>query len=335
MNMKPLISIIIPVYNKAIYLNACIDSVVSQTLSDIEIIVINDGSTDKSREIIESYSDPRIRLFNIDNGGVSNARNIGIRNAEGEYILFLDADDTVDKDYCENLYRIFTSFESDIDILIFGVKKIFDDKTVKCIRLFKEGIVSTQEFRDTFMYEMCARDGIYGYISNKFTRTSFLRDNNLFFNTQLKLAEDLSFWLSAYGLSPRIAFSDYDGYNYLQNAENSSANSDQNIIQTLAIWQQCYEFLSPCNKENEKLLQQKFWGLFEVIFLEEDSITFKNIKSDLSKINGIIDRYPFLKTYTPDTMLKRKIKQARTVYIWAYLKARCIYHYLRKCVKSA
>lgn len=326
--MKPLISIIIPVYNKATYLNACIDSVISQTFSDIEIIIINDGSTDKSKEIIESYHDPRIRLFNIDNGGVSNARNIGIQHSSGEYILFIDADDTTEKDYCEKLYRIFTSFGSEIDILIFGFKMIFEDK-IEHIRPYREGIVSTQEFRDTFMREMCARKGIYGYICNKFTRKSFLSDNNIFFDTNLKLAEDLSFWLSVYNCNPRVAFSCYDGYNYSQNVENSGINTNQSRMLTLAIWEQCYRFLSPCNRENATLLQQKFWGLFEVIFLEEDPITFKNIKSDLSKINGIINLYPFLKPYKPDTILKRKIKNAQTVRIWAYLMARSIYHHLR------
>ncbi len=335
MNMKPLISIIIPVYNKATYLNDCIDSVISQTLPDFEIIIVNDGSTDKSKEIIESYHDPRIRLFNIDNRGVSNARNIGIQHSAGEYILFIDADDTIEKDYCEKLYRIFTSFGSEIDILIFGAKKIFDDKTVKCIRPFREGIISAQEFRDTFMHEMYAKDGIYGYTANKFARKSFLSNNNIFFDTKLKLAEDLSFWLSAYNCNPCLAFSYYDGYNYLQGAENSSVGSNQSRMLTLAIWEQCYRFLSPCNRENATLLQQKFWGLFEVIFLEEDPITFKNIKSDLSKINGIINLYPFLKTYAPDTILKRKIKKAQIVHIWVYLTARSIYHRLRRCVKSA
>lgn len=333
-NVNPLISIIIPVYNKAVYLQACIASVVSQTLSDIEIVIINDGSTDKSKEIIESFHDPRIRLFNIDNKGVSNARNIGMQLSSGEYILFIDADDTIEKDYCEKLYRIFTSFGSEIDILIFGFKMIFGTK-VEHIQPYREGIISAQEFRDTFMQEMYVRKGIYGYVCNKFARKSFLRDNNIFFDTKLKLAEDLSFWLSAYNCSPRLAFSYYDGYNYLQGTENSSVDSDQSRMLTLEIWQQCYRFLSPCNKKNETLLRQKFWGLFEVIFLEEYPITFKNIKSDLSKINDIIIRYPFLKTYTPDTILKRKIKKAQTVHIWAYLTARFIYHRLRKCVKSA
>ncbi len=324
---RPKVSIVVPVYNKATYLNACIDSVISQTFSDIEIIIINDGSTDKSKEIIESYHDPRIRLFNIDNGGVSNARNIGIQHSSGEYILFIDADDTVEKDYCEKLYRIFTSFGSEIDILIFGFKMIFEDK-IEHIRPYREGIVSTQEFRDTFMHEMCARKGIYGYICNKFTRKSFLSDNNIFFDTKLKLAEDLSFWLSVYNCNPRMAFSYYDGYNYSQNVENSAINTNQSRMLTLAIWEQCYRFLSPCNRENATLMQQKFWGLFEVIFLEEKNINVNIIKNHLSTIGDYLRNYSFLHSYNIDSMLKFFIKHSMPICIWMYLKMRHIYHRL-------
>lgn len=324
---RPKVSIVVPVYNKATYLNACIDSVISQTFSDIEIIIINDGSTDKSKEIIESYHDPRIRLFNIDNGGVSNARNIGIQHSSGEYILFIDADDTIEKDYCEKLYRIFTSFGSEIDILIFGFKMIFEDK-IEHIRPYREGIVSTQEFRDTFMREMCARKGIYGYICNKIVRKSFLSDNNIFFDTNLKLAEDLSFWLSVYNCNPRVAFSCYDGYNYSQNVENSGINTNQSRMLTLAIWEQCYRFLSPCNRENATLLQQKFWGLFEVIFLEEKNININIIKSHLSTIGDYLRNYSFLHSYNIDSMLKFFIKHSMPICIWMYLKMRHIYHRL-------
>ena len=92
-----MISIIIPVYNSEVTLRRCLDSVISQSISDWELILIDDGSTDKSGEICEEYAskDKRIKVFYKKNGGVSSARNVGLDNAKGEWIAFVDADDFV------------------------------------------------------------------------------------------------------------------------------------------------------------------------------------------------------------------------------------------------
>ena len=101
MNTKPLISIIIPVYNAEKYLTACIDSVLAQTYSNIEVILVNDGSKDSSGKICDTYKyqDTRTKVIHLENGGVSRARNIGINACNGDYLCFIDADDTVVSDY--------------------------------------------------------------------------------------------------------------------------------------------------------------------------------------------------------------------------------------------
>ena len=92
---KPLISVIVPVYNVEKYLYTCLDSILNQTYSNIEIICVNDGSTDKSRKILEEYrkKDSRIRIVDKENGGLSSARNAGMRVAKGEFYSFIDSDD--------------------------------------------------------------------------------------------------------------------------------------------------------------------------------------------------------------------------------------------------
>ena len=107
MNKKDKISIIVPIYNMEQYLKKCIDSIINQTYQNIEILLINDGSTDGSRTIIDNYvkRDNRIKAFHIDNGGVSRARNIGIENSTGEWIAFVDADDFLSLDMYEVLYK--------------------------------------------------------------------------------------------------------------------------------------------------------------------------------------------------------------------------------------
>ena len=100
------VSVIVPVYNVEPYLRQCIDSVISQTYTDLEIILIDDGSTDSSGEICDSYSDPRIKVYHTENHGLSAARNLGIDKASGEYIYFLDSDDWIDDDFIEQAIRL-------------------------------------------------------------------------------------------------------------------------------------------------------------------------------------------------------------------------------------
>lgn len=113
------ISVIVPVYNKAKYLNRCIDSLVEQSFDHIEVILVDDGSIDNSFEICNAYakSDARVRVIKKENGGASSARNVGIREARGRYLMFVDADDYVEKTACENLWERITKDE-DIDIIL-------------------------------------------------------------------------------------------------------------------------------------------------------------------------------------------------------------------------
>ncbi len=118
MNPNPLISIIIPVYNVEPYLKDCLDSVINQTYKNLEIILVNDGSTDNSKTICEEYKkkDSRIILINQKNSGLSSARNAGIKQSTGEYISFIDSDDYVEKDYVEYLHNLVQTTNSKISI---------------------------------------------------------------------------------------------------------------------------------------------------------------------------------------------------------------------------
>ena len=104
--MDELISVIINVYNEERFIKKCLDSVINQTYKNLEILIINDGSTDNTLSICESYTDERIRIINQDNMGLSLARNVGIENANGEYLYFIDSDDFVDSDVIEYLYNL-------------------------------------------------------------------------------------------------------------------------------------------------------------------------------------------------------------------------------------
>ena len=111
-----LISIIVPVYNVEKYIVRCLESILSQTYKNIEVIIVNDGSVDKSGEICERYAkkDNRIKLINKSNGGLSDARNKGIDQANGIYITFVDSDDYISQNYVEILYKLIKENNADI-----------------------------------------------------------------------------------------------------------------------------------------------------------------------------------------------------------------------------
>lgn len=124
------ISIVVPVYNVEKYLERCINSIINQTYENIEIILVNDGSTDNSLEICNKYikKDSRIKLINKQNGGLSDARNVGIDNAIGKYITFVDSDDYIDVDYVEFLYKLIKKYNTRLSLCSY--KAIYENGTV-------------------------------------------------------------------------------------------------------------------------------------------------------------------------------------------------------------
>ena len=116
--MEELISVIVPIYNVEKYLNKCIESIINQSYSNLEIILVDDGSKDNSGVMCDSYllKDNRIKVIHKENGGLSDARNVGIEKAKGEYIIFIDSDDWIDKKMIETLYNIIKKDNSDISI---------------------------------------------------------------------------------------------------------------------------------------------------------------------------------------------------------------------------
>lgn len=130
MNSAPLISVIIPAYNVEKYIKACLDSLINQTYSNFEIIVVNDGSTDQTEEILRSYqSNPKFRIYSQKNGGLSAARNQGLKLANGELVCFIDSDDSVKFDYLEKLAAPFFE-DSAVDITVCGYQEKFENSVI-------------------------------------------------------------------------------------------------------------------------------------------------------------------------------------------------------------
>ena len=206
---KPKISVIVPVYNVDRYLEICIDSLINQTYDNLEIILINDGSTDDSKLICEKYLnlDKRIKLINQKNKGVSSARNNGIRNSSGEYIVFVDSDD-----YCE--LNMFETIVKNINLnkdtfIIYGYNKIFKNKK-KSVLLNENKNLN----KNNIIKNILIKEEIGGYLWNKLFIASIIKNNNIKFNNKISYCEDLLFVSEYIRYIKRVKYLKKSLYNY-------------------------------------------------------------------------------------------------------------------------
>lgn len=218
------ISIVMPVYNKEKYIARGINSILAQTFNDWELIIIDDGSTDGSLNQCKKFRDSRIQVFHTLNRGVSEARNLGISKATGEYITFIDSDDFVAENYLEKIYK------PDEEMVIGGVEKVdINGKVIERIRPYLDGNVYIEDMAKTFYKEQLAT-GIYGFVSSKLIKKSVIEKNKIRFDSKINLAEDYDFFLKIYGCIEQVWFTDYTGYYYEQETINSAITMDDNKI---------------------------------------------------------------------------------------------------------
>ncbi len=223
----PKISVIIPVYNVEKYLGQCLDSVVNQTFKDIEIICIDDGSTDSSLDILKKYAqiDSRIIIINSENNGVSEARNKGIERAKGDYIYFIDGDDYIDQQCLEIVYG--KAVMSDADITCFGCNvqsfgggapRWDTDILNQCAQLKEINLRVLRKF------QYCIWDKLF--------KKDFLLKKDIKFPVGIKSAQDNLFnWLCFFN-NPKYAFVDKNLYYYRTYNLNSTTNQGKIILKS-------------------------------------------------------------------------------------------------------
>lgn len=186
------ISIIIPVYNVEAYLQACLDSTLAQTYKNLEIILVNDGSTDKSGSICDQYAeqDSRIIVIHKDNAGVSAARNDGLKIATGEYICFIDSDDTVSPKLISSLYEKIEQF--DVDMVICGIEQHLPGGIIanNCSSLPSCVVENKDQLFINFFDKLPYREVLYGPV-NKLIKRQIA--SKVAFDERFKIGEDLLF----------------------------------------------------------------------------------------------------------------------------------------------
>lgn len=216
------ISIIIPVYNTETYLPACVESILSQSFSDFEVLLIDDGSTDGSGVICSEYArkDNRVRVIHKENGGVSSARNLGLDNASGEWVYFVDSDDQI---LPGGLQTMVDCISDDVDIVLAGYKRYNEDGHV--VYEIDERAVCLMEKQES-LSTLYARHGkYYDYLTYgciRLLRNYIIRKHNLRFDTGIRNKEDTLFLTQYICLSNgRTRFTTTPVYRY--NLRNDSA----------------------------------------------------------------------------------------------------------------
>ena len=201
------VSVIMPVYNADDYITQAIETILTQTLTDFELICVDDGSTDKSVEIIRSFAkkDERIKLIEMSHIGVSTARNKGLLKSQGEYLIFLDADDFYEETLLEKLYN--TAKENNLDVVATGFD-LYDTKKARFIKSAEEEhgniyaggtVASKNEFPDFILQSTT------GYVWNKLFSSAFIKEKEILFAPELYVFEDVYFVCCALSLADRVS----------------------------------------------------------------------------------------------------------------------------------
>lgn len=224
------ISVIIPVYNTESYLEKCINSILDQTFKNIELIIINDNSTDNSCKIIETFLNKNNNIKYINNKknkGVSNCRNQAIKICTGEYILFVDSDDYLEKNMLEIMYN--EAFKNNLDIVMCGYFLDYKDGSIqnKIINLDDNFIYNGYEILSEILHH---KNGVTGHSCNKLFKSSIIKNNNIEYPINIRIYEDIVFLCRLFPYCKRIKIIKKVLYHYVQRSNSSVKSINKNLI---------------------------------------------------------------------------------------------------------
>lgn len=234
------ISIIVPVYNSEKYLEKCISSLIYQTYKNLEIILVNDGSTDKSKDVINKFfkKDSRIKVINKKNSGVSDTRNIGINASSGDYLLFVDSDDYIDPEYVEKSVQYIEL--NNLDYLKCSYIELVGSIENR-ISYYNSRIFTKEEI----IHEISISDN-FSSIGGVFVNKNIIINNNIVFNNKYKHGEDLLFNYNCIIKSNKVGYLNKCNYYYVKNNDSVS-----NSIKIENVYKYADDNLSVINKLNK------------------------------------------------------------------------------------
>lgn len=300
---SPSVSVIVPVYNAEQYLPHCIDSILSQSFADFELILVDDGSPDNCGKICDEYEkkDSRVRVFHQVNGGASSARNVGIENAHGKFLCFIDADDTVAPHFLNELV-LDIELEDNIDLVIQGSRKFFSNG-------------STQDFVPKSKISCLSEDDELFYSINRFLgpvsklfRCNIIEQYHLLFDTNLVVAEDYDFLLRYLNRVNKIYASDKVNY-FINSHEGSLSSRIYSFEQEFLVFRNTYELASTYNNRYKKGEWFNFpsFLLIRTLFSNYQNVYNKEQRLEHLRRFSEEERRNFFKNFKADTLFLKVV----------------------------
>lgn len=319
--IKVEVSIIVPVYNAELTIKECIESILKQTFSNWELILVDDGSTDVSLEICNYYMirDPRIRVIHQKNKGVSRARNRGMETAKGKYLMFIDSDDKVGITFLEKY--LWTMKKLNCDVVIGGYLKIDLENEKEDLYLPKQvGI-----YHNEIWEEICKKPEMFGYLWNKMFKKSIIHRFNLKLREDMYSQEDLDFCLSY--------FENCNIFGFIQNAEYQYFFTEGkrippiwNFIENQLKMDETAKKKFPLSNEAKFQIRERIYLLIYCAFYNiKNKEQYKNILFKLENIRG-------LRVYLKKINVKIKDEKSLIAQLFIQQRYQLIYYYF-KCRK--
>lgn len=280
-----LFSIVVPVYNVEKYIKECIDSVLSQTCINFELILVDDGSKDLSGAICDEYAakDSRIKVIHKENGGQSTARNAGLSVASGDYVFFMDSDDFLTYNgFFDDIYK---TMDENTDIVIFRYQKYYNEQ--KVVPVGTEFSKMNYSNSDELLYELVKHDTFYCSCWTKFIKTSILKDNNIIFDESL-CCEDMDWYYQVVQRAKEFKVLDKICINYRQREGSVTAvfkkKSVTDFIFTIDKWINVFGDLE--NSKRKEVLLSSLAKLYCNLLIVY-SIHYKDLKNEKEKIYSL------------------------------------------------
>lgn len=317
-----MVSVIVPVYKVEDYLKRCVDSVLNQSYENLEIILVDDGSPDNCGEICDEYArqDNRVKVIHKENGGLSSARNVGIKIATGEYISFIDSDDWVDKDFIQKLRNALIQEKSDMSACLFCRTKGNEGQRAKFDK--KIEIITNKKY-----YNVLSENTYAGYATNKLFKREIIINNNLLFDEKIFNGEDFPFTLEYTKYVNKVSFIKQDLYYYFFR--------ETSIMQTISLSKRFLTLLHAREKAL-KLLSENAPECYDICKSSYLSILIKVKYMAMSDKKNYIDIYNEVNTKLKENkkgILKLKnvgIKEKVKLYIMVSFPRIMSKIYLRK-----
>lgn len=319
--MNPILSVVVPIYNGEQKLNRCIQSILNQTYDNFELILIDDGSVDKTAVICDEYAlnDHRVIVKHIQNSGVSAARNLGIDLSRGQYLMFIDADDYIEKDmfmtYIQNMEKYRT------DIVIGSIQKI-NQNQLNVFKCFEDELLYPLKFWNI----LCQDNNVFGYVWGKLFNLDIIKKNNISFNTHMYSQEDLDFMLSYYDCCQSFFTTSYMGYIYDYSESNRVAPFFDFINNQLKLY-----FMSKNHATLSKISIDRISSRIN-IFIYHYLYSSKNRNTFVDYIEKLLSSEK-LKQYLLDNHISKKEK---SLYLFSHCKYTQLYLYIimNKLIRS-